>query len=68
MLERLPAYVHASFLINLGTPDATIAEKSVRSLAHTLGRARDIGAGGVVVHTGSAVTPGRHDEAMAQKT
>ena len=64
--ERLPAYVHASFLINLGTPDEAIAEKSAQSLAHTLERARVIGARGVVVHTGSAVAAGRYDEAMAQ--
>ena len=28
---RLPALVHASFLINLGTPDESIAEKSATS-------------------------------------
>ena len=63
---RLPAYVHASFLINLGTPDAAIAEKSAISLAHTIERARAIGARGVVVHTGSAVGKDRYDEAMTQ--
>ncbi len=64
--DRLPAYVHASFLINLGTPDEAIAEKSAVSLAHTLERARQIGARGVVVHTGSAVAEDRYDAAMAQ--
>jgi len=64
--ERFPAYVHASFLINLGTPDPLIAEKSAASLAHTVERARQIGARGVVVHTGSAVAKDRHDEAMTQ--
>jgi deoxyribonuclease-4 len=64
--DRLPAYVHASFLINLGSPDPAIAEKSVQSLAHTIDRARTIGARGVVVHTGSAVEKGRYDDAMAQ--
>ncbi len=63
---RLPAFVHASFLINLGSPDPSIAEKSAMSLAHTLERARVIGARGVVVHTGSAVTAGRYAEAMEQ--
>jgi len=64
--DRLPAYVHASFLINLGSPDVAIAEKSATSLAHTVERARAIGARGVVVHTGSAVAKGRYDEAMVQ--
>jgi deoxyribonuclease-4 len=64
--DSLPAYVHASFLINLGTPDEAIAEKSALSLAHTLERARHIGARGVVVHTGSAVAKERHDAAMTQ--
>jgi deoxyribonuclease IV len=64
--DALPAYVHASFLINLGTPDAAIAEKSADSLAHTIERARVIGARGVVVHTGSAVGKDRYDEAMTQ--
>ena len=64
--DTLPAYVHASFLINFGTPDAAIAEKSAASLAHTIERARAIGARGVVVHTGSAVGKDRYDEAMTQ--
>lgn len=64
--DSLPAYVHASFLINLGSPDTAIAEKSATSLAHTIERARQIGARGVVVHTGSAVAKGRYDDAMAQ--
>lgn len=64
--DSLPAYVHASFLINLGSPDAAIAEKSATSLAHTIERARQIGARGVVVHTGSAVAKGRYDDAMTQ--
>ncbi len=62
----LPAYVHASFLINLGSPDAAIADKSATSLAHTIERARQIGARGVVVHTGSAVAKDRYDHAMTQ--
>lgn len=64
--EDLTAYVHASFLINLGSADEAIGERSVHSLTHTLARAGAIGARGVVVHTGSAVTPGRYDDAMRQ--
>ncbi|MCZ3387888.1 MAG: deoxyribonuclease IV [Actinomycetia bacterium] len=64
--DQLPAYVHASFLINLGSPDPAIAEKSATSLAHTIERAWQIGARGVVVHTGSAVSKRRYDDAMTQ--
>ncbi|OON77727.1 deoxyribonuclease IV [Streptomyces tsukubensis] len=54
----LPAYVHAPYLINFGSHTEATAEKSVESLRHSLRRAREIGALGVVVHTGSA-TGGR---------
>ncbi|WP_159945492.1 MULTISPECIES: deoxyribonuclease IV [unclassified Nocardiopsis] len=61
MRERtdLPVFVHAPYLINLGTPSEETADKSVRSLEHALRRAAQIGARGVVVHTGSAVSGGR---------
>lgn len=55
----LPVFVHAPYLINPGAPDPAVAEKSVASLAHSLRRGTEIGARGVVVHTGSAVVPGR---------
>ncbi|QBI54763.1 deoxyribonuclease IV [Streptomonospora litoralis] len=57
----LPVFVHANYLINLGAPDDGIAERSVASLRHALGRGADIGARGVVVHTGSAVRGGREE-------
>lgn len=56
--EGIPAYVHAPYLINFGSHTEATVEKSVESLRHSLRRARDIGALGVVVHTGSA-TGGR---------
>lgn len=61
MRERtdLPVFVHAPYLINLGTPSEETAEKSVRSLEHALRRSAQIDALGVVVHTGSAVSGGR---------
>ena len=61
MRERtdLPVFVHSPYLINLGTPDDGTAEKSVVSLEHALRRSAQIGALGVVVHTGSAVSGGR---------
>lgn len=51
----LPVFVHASYLVNLGSPDAVTVSRSVESLRHALRRAALIGARGVVVHTGSAV-------------
>lgn len=61
MRERtdLPVFVHAPYLINLGTPSEETAAKSVRSLEHALRRSAQIGARGTVVHTGSAVSGGR---------
>lgn len=58
----LPVYVHAPYLVNLASHDATTAERSAAALRHTLRRAARIGASGVVVHTGSA-TGGRSREA-----
>lgn len=60
------AFVHASYLINLGSPTPSTYENSVALLAHTLRRAAEIGAEGVVVHTGSCVNDGSLDAAMAQ--
>ena len=48
-------YVHASFLINLGSPTQSTYENSLSATAYSLKRGREIGAKGVVVHTGSAV-------------
>ncbi|MCY0951006.1 deoxyribonuclease IV [Streptomyces sp. H27-S2] len=58
----IPAYVHAPYLINFGSHNGATVEKSVESLRHSLRRGREIGALGVVVHTGSA-TGGRPREA-----
>jgi deoxyribonuclease-4 len=59
----LPVYVHAPYLINVGSPDPVIWERSLASLAHSLRRGTEIRARGVVVHTGSAVR-GDRDAAM----
>ena len=50
----LPVFVHAPYLINVGSADPVIRERSVTSVRHSLDRGRAIGALGVVVHTGSA--------------
>lgn len=51
----IKAYVHAPFLINLGSPTPSTYENSLASTAYSLKRGREIGAHGVVIHTGSAV-------------
>ena len=63
-------FVHAPYLVNLGSPTAATYEKSVASVAHNLVRAAQIGAEGVVVHTGSCVAESEgttaYDAAMRQ--
>ena len=61
----LPIYVHASYLINVGSTDELTASRSITALEHALRRGAEIGARGVVVHTGSAVGADR-DIALAQ--
>ena len=51
----IPLFVHAPYLVNLGSPDPRIRDLSVSSVRHSLARSTQIGACGVVVHTGSAV-------------
>ncbi|WP_344966911.1 deoxyribonuclease IV [Salinactinospora qingdaonensis] len=53
--QALPVFVHAPYLVNLGSSHAQVREKSVAAVAHALRRGQEIGARGVVVHTGSAV-------------
>jgi deoxyribonuclease-4 len=64
--RAVPVYIHASLLINLGSPTPATVEKSAATLAHALQRGADIGAAGVVFHAGSAVDAGHTDAAMAQ--
>jgi deoxyribonuclease-4 len=59
-------FVHAPYLVNLGSPTPATYERSVASVAHNLERAADIGAEGVVVHTGSCVAAGSTESAMRQ--
>lgn len=70
----LRVFVHAPYLVNLGSPTPATYERSVASVAHHLRRAAELGAEGVVVHTGSFVDPGgdpaqsaaRHAAALRQ--
>ncbi|HET6626882.1 MAG TPA: deoxyribonuclease IV [Nocardioidaceae bacterium] len=59
-------FIHAPYLVNLGSPTAATYDRSVASVAHNLKRAVEIGAEGVVVHTGSCVTDGSTAQAMRQ--
>lgn len=51
----IETYVHAPFLINLGSPTEATYKNSLASTKYSLKRGREIGALGVVIHTGSAV-------------
>jgi len=70
----LRTFIHAPYLVNLGSPTRTTYERSVASIAHNLRRAAELGVEGVVVHTGSYVDPvvggddsaGRYAAAMRQ--
>jgi deoxyribonuclease-4 len=61
----IPVYIHTPYLVNVGSPTAETLEKSLASVRHSLRRGHAIGARGVVVHTGSAVSQS-YDDAMAQ--
>jgi deoxyribonuclease-4 len=62
----IPAYVHASLLVNLGSPTALTLERSGDTLAHALERGAAIGATGVVFHAGSSVDPAHDEKALHQ--
>ena len=48
-----PVFLHAIYLINLGTPSKESLEKGIVSLINYMNLAADIGAVGVIVHPGS---------------
>ena len=62
----IETYVHAPFLINLGSPTASTYENSLASTAYSLKRGAEIGALGVVIHTGSAVDEAHVPQAWKQ--
>lgn len=61
----LPVFVHAPYLVNVGSPDPVLRERSAGSLRHALRRGAAIGARGVVVHAGSA-TDGNREAGLAR--
>ena len=62
----LETYVHAPFLINLGSPTEATYLNSLASTKYSLQRAADIGALGAVIHTGSAVDVNHVEKAWKQ--
>lgn len=62
----IPVFVHATYLVNVGSPTPATVASSVRSVEHTLRRAARIGARGVVMHAGSAVQGTHRDAALRQ--
>ncbi|WP_435970568.1 deoxyribonuclease IV [Streptomyces sp. Qhu_M48] len=64
--ESISAWVHAPYLINFGSHTEATVERSVESMRHSLRRGREIGAKGVVVHTGSATGGRPREVALAQ--
>ncbi|MGD9959646.1 deoxyribonuclease IV [Nocardioides sp.] len=57
-------FIHTPYLVNLGSPTPATYERSVALVAHNLRRAVEIGAEGVVVHTGSYVDRGQPDDGL----
>lgn len=62
----IAAYVHAPYLINLGSPTFATYQNSLASTKYSLQRGADIGALGVVIHTGSAVDVDHISKAWTQ--
>ncbi len=63
---NLPVFVHAPYLVNLGSPTPATVEKSLDSLRHSVRRGRTLGARGVVVHAGSEVAGHSYESAIRQ--
>jgi deoxyribonuclease IV len=59
----IPAFAHAPYLVNLGSPNVRTLERSVAAVRHALLRGAAVGVRGVVVHTGSAVAGTGRDAA-----
>lgn len=54
-----PLFLHASYLVNLASPNPALSERSRSALAADLRRAGRLGAHSVIVHCGSHVGSGR---------
>jgi len=63
----MPVFVHTPYLVNPGSPDRATLDRSVATIRHTLARAADIGAEGVVVHAGYATVRAADREAALRQ-
>jgi len=54
-----PVFIHTPYLINLGSADQVVRERSASLLGYCLRRGADVAARGVVVHAGSATAGAR---------
>lgn len=61
-LDMGPVFIHTSYLINIASPRDDLRDKSINMLREEMLRADAIGAGYVVLHTGTA-----HDEEGRQR-
>jgi deoxyribonuclease-4 len=52
-----PVYAHASYLINIASPDSVLRDRSIRLLKEEMERADCLGVDYVVLHTGVAYDP-----------
>jgi deoxyribonuclease-4 len=62
----IPAYIHASLLVNVGSPTTLTVQRSMETLEHALRRGAAIGASAVVFHAGSSVDEAHDDKALHQ--
>lgn len=54
MRAGMPVFAHAPYLINVASPHPELRERSAEAISYSLRRAAQVGAAGLVVHTGSA--------------
>jgi deoxyribonuclease-4 len=54
----VPAFLHGTYLMNFGSPDAALLERSIGALAASMECAARIGALGVIFHSGSHMGAG----------
>ena len=59
-------FVHTPYLVNLGSPTEPTYRSSLATIEHNLRRGSEVGAKGVIVHTGSCVAEGNLEVALKQ--
>lgn len=59
-----PHFVHAKYLLNVSSPDPELREKSVADLCEEVSIARNVRAGGVVMHLGSVGADGAIEDGI----